>query len=62
MPTSNEINIDGEYYWVMCPSESDKPLIAEQTDYCWYLTGSEKAFSKAMFPLTVVECETACFH
>lgn len=46
MPTSNEINIDGEYYWVMCPSESDKPLIAEQTHHCWYLTGSEKVFRK----------------
>lgn len=41
-----KMNIDGEYYWVRCPSESDKPLIAEQTDHCWYLTGSEKAYKK----------------
>ena len=39
------IEVDGVYYWVWCRSESGKPIIAEQTDHGWYLTGSEKLFT-----------------
>lgn len=46
-PNDNSLNIEGDYYWVWCLSESDSPVIAEQTDHGWYLTGCETPFKKA---------------